>query len=108
MSKKYKIGIYTPNKIFVVKGKVVRSPFEAEISEKELNSFKMKIKTDGIDKYSIEEISMINPEIKQFVNNPTVQDEDISNKENIISATEIKIEELETKSKSLLEKFISS
>jgi hypothetical protein len=103
-NKKYKVGIYTPNKIFLVKGKVVRSPFEAEVSERELQSIKMKIKTDGIDKYSIEEITQLaEPIIK-----PYYTKENIEKNDELIKTTDIKIEELEEKSKSLLDKFISS
>lgn len=111
MVKKYKVGIYTPNKIFLVKGKVIRSPFEAEISEKELQGIKMKIRTDGIDNYSIEEISTISIQVV----NPNKEVEDIfhnikkiKEQNDETNTTEIKIEELEMKSKSLLEKFISS
>jgi hypothetical protein len=107
INKKYKLGIYTPNKIFLVKGKVVRSPFETIVSEKELQGFKMKIKTDGIDNYSIEEISGIIQPIVSKESTYYIKENKEQNDE-VLKTTDIKIEELETKSKSLLETFISS
>ena len=98
--KYYKVGIYTPNKVFLVKGRVVRSPFEAKISEKELEHFKMKIKSDGIDSYTIEEFKEDTIIGEQITNIKPSKDIPIT--ENY----EIKIEELEQKSKSILDKFI--
>jgi hypothetical protein len=107
--KKYKVGIYTPNKIFMIKGRVVRSPFEVEVLQRDLQAIKMKIKTDGIDKFSIEELFLpltntISMEPKKEVTKTKEQNIDIKSKKQ----TEIKIEELEKASKSLLEKFINS
>ena len=57
MEKFYKVKIGTPNKFFIYKGRPVRSPVELKVTEKELKIIKMKIITDGISDYSINEIS---------------------------------------------------
>jgi hypothetical protein len=65
LSKKYKVEIINPNKIFRIKGKQVRSPFEAIVSEIELSSIKNKIKISGIDKYKITEIPPVSLTIEK-------------------------------------------
>jgi len=54
--RKFLIRIKTPNKIFNVKGKQIRSPFEVVIKEKDLDFYKMNISMNSIDGYTIEEI----------------------------------------------------
>ena len=106
-AKKYKIGIYTLGKTFLVKGKVTRSPFEAIVNEKDLAGFKLKIKTDGIDNYSIEEFLptvLPNPVVEEIKPVNVVKKSKAGRKPKIENS-EIKIEELESKSKSLLEKY---
>lgn len=111
---KYKVEIFTPNKFFIIKGRPVRSPFETIATESELKMFKMKIKADGILDYNIsplyddfsfldqEEVKSENivapPKLKN--NFDKIQVKDLS------SETEVKIEELEVKSKTLLDKFL--
>ncbi len=52
----YKVHITVPNKIFVIKGRIVRSPFVAEVTEKQLNGIITKINFEGLteSQYKIE------------------------------------------------------
>jgi len=72
MEKKYRVDIRTPNKIIFYNRRAVRSPVVLEVTERELKIIQMKIRSDGIEKYSINEIkdepmldipSSIGPEI---------------------------------------------
>ena len=106
ITKKYKVGIYTLGKTFLVNGKIIRSPFETIASEKEVASFKIKIKTEGIDNYLIEEIvPVIKPMVKIPEVAPIVIEKTKKGRKPKVEESEIKIEELENKSKSLLEKY---
>lgn len=53
--KKYKVEIRTPNRMFTVKGIQVRTPASWIVNESELGNVKLKIESEAIDKYSIEE-----------------------------------------------------
>lgn len=50
---KYKVKIGTPNKMFFIKGKLVRSPLEWIANESELKDIRIKIASEGINDYSI-------------------------------------------------------
>lgn len=101
IGKKYTVRINTPNKSFIIKGKLVRSPFEAVVSESELRQIKTKIKSDSISDYSISETDsfpMYQPAEDKPIETQITQD--------IVAVTHPKIEELKIKSKSILEKYI--
>ena len=52
---KYRVKINTPNRIFIIKGKPVRTPAEWLINSSELEQLKLKIKLEAVQDYSIEE-----------------------------------------------------
>ena len=51
---KYQIDIRTPNKIFYVKGRPVRTPAQWVTTEEDLKNIELKIRTDAVSDYSIE------------------------------------------------------
>lgn len=51
---KYKVKIGTPNKMFYIRGKLVRSPVEWVANESELEGIRIKITSEGIMDFSIE------------------------------------------------------
>ena len=53
MNNEYKVEIFTPGKIFDIKGKLIRSPVEFIVNENELSRIKMEIEIQGILKYKI-------------------------------------------------------
>jgi len=53
MNELYDVEVLTPNKIFVVKGKAVRSPVKFTVDENNLKRVKMGIIQQGILNYSI-------------------------------------------------------
>ena len=53
MNIEYKVEIFTPGKIFDIKGKLIRSPVEFIVNENELSRIKMEIEIQGILKYKI-------------------------------------------------------
>jgi len=53
--KKYMIEIRTPNRMFSVRGVLVRTPAKWIVNETEVNNIKLKITSEGIEKFSIEE-----------------------------------------------------
>lgn len=108
--KKYKVGIYTLGKVFLVNGRQVRTPFETTVYEKDIENFRIKIRTEAIDKYSIEEL-IDNPK-------PTIESLNISDANNILKkikskktkkerSIDPKIEEFTSNPKSLLSKYSS-
>jgi hypothetical protein len=63
---KYKIFIKNPGKLFLIKGRTVRSPFESIIDDKELKVIKSKLKFYGLSNkdYSLTEIEELKPKIQ--------------------------------------------
>ncbi len=53
--KKYKVTIKTPNRMFSVNGILVRTPAQWTANESELGNIKLKIESDAIDNYTIED-----------------------------------------------------
>ena len=53
---KFRLTVNTPNKIFYIKNKPLRSPFSIEVFEKELKKIKVGLIANSIDDYSISEI----------------------------------------------------
>jgi len=51
---KYQIDIRTPNKIFYVKGRPVRTPAQWVATEEDLKNIELKIRTDAVSDYTIE------------------------------------------------------
>lgn len=143
---KYKVRIKSSNKMFVINGKPVRSPFETFLSDKEVSLIKSRIKFYGMlpNEYDIQLIQdstndyskiestpiieeptpILKPKIiedkkilhrpvfkkskidSKIPNEPEIQPEQIIKKydENV----EVKIEELSTKSLSILESFLKT
>ena len=53
--KKYIFAIHSPNRVFEVQGRQVRTPCEIELDENELELMEMRVKADGDTQYSIRE-----------------------------------------------------
>ena len=49
----YKVEIFTPGKMFEIKGKLIRSPVHFIINETQLTKIKMEIELQGILEYKI-------------------------------------------------------
>lgn len=54
--KKYNVIIKTPNRMFSVKGILVRTPAKWIADEDEIKNIRLKITSEGIENFSIEEI----------------------------------------------------
>jgi len=94
MEQKYTVKISTPNFILNFRGKVVRSPVELIVFERELNLIKIQCKRGGV----VPTIGSFNPEV--------IQDR-ITEEEIISLAKEPIVEELYKKEpKTLLEKLM--
>lgn len=53
--KKYKVRIEVPGKVIFFKDKKIRTPFELELTDNEINLFKFAMNSSGISDYNIEE-----------------------------------------------------
>lgn len=75
---RYRLEIKQPNKMFVVRGKQIRTPLVIDnVTEQELHLFKTKIQLEGIDKskYSIIPMEEVKQEDK---NEQKIEEEQIS------------------------------
>jgi len=50
---KFKVSIFTPNKMLIIKGKPVRTPTETVVNKQQLEQLKTNMRANGITKYSI-------------------------------------------------------
>ncbi len=90
----YKVYIKIPNKIFVIKNKIVRTPLTATVSKRQLDNIMAKIKLEGINEsqYEIEELS--EDEIHKV---PEIKKKNIADKLSRVDG-EVQVEELEPSS----------
>lgn len=90
--KGYRVRIFDPNKVILVRGKQVRTPTKFKVNEKELGMVKTIIRANSITKYTIQPII---EEVKKVTTEPLKQPplQDIDFSEKIVA-----IEELEDES----------
>ena len=53
--KQYIFAIHSPNRVFEIQGKQVRTPCEFAVDECEIELYELKVKSDGDTQYSIRE-----------------------------------------------------
>lgn len=89
--KKYIVNVTTRGSMFIVKGKQVRSPFTAEVTEQDICSLKTQAKFLGIEDYIT--ISPFDSSNIQHI--PTIKKQNIEpDLSNYVEDKEVKIEEL--------------
>lgn len=54
--KKYKVRVETPGKLIFFKNRKVRTPFELDLTDHELERFKVSLHLAGVEEYSVNEI----------------------------------------------------
>lgn len=62
--KKYKVRIEVPGKVIFFNNRKIRSPFELELADNEIDLFKLTMTSNGISKYTIEDIEDIKEDDK--------------------------------------------
>jgi len=108
----YFIEIREPNKFFVINGKAVRSPFESLISESDLRTVKATIRSYGIMDYTLSKVTENKDGI--FYDQMKVPDQaprtfetlPVLTPEVYVYDEDIKIDGLNSKFSSILEKYL--
>jgi len=105
----YRVRIKNPNKMFIIKNKPVRSPFESIVNEIDLKIIKSRIKFYGLinKDYEIEQIDIIEDQKKDYsyipserqVDKKIRQDIKTSNNQNTLNSENKNIAEQKSKQK---------
>ena len=77
MEKKYVVSIKTPNRMFVINGRQVRTPFTKTVNQEQMMSLKNRFSSEGVMNYTITEyvepvISDVNQTIVEIKVTPKV------------------------------------
>lgn len=95
---KYKVKIGTPNKMFFIKGRIVRSPLEWVANKSELKDIHIKIASEGIADYSIIEFDPNKKIVPIEQKSPTIKKQTETKK--------VITQETEKKSTTILDKLL--
>ena len=88
MEKKYVVSIKTPNRMFVINGRQVRTPFIKTVNHEQMLTLKNRFSSEGIMNYSITEyIEPIKSDIKPIVQEVKINEQKPEKKSKIKSST---------------------
>jgi tmRNA-binding protein len=65
--KKYRVRVETPGKLIFFKNRKVRTPFELDLTEHELEIFKVSLHLAGVEEYSVNEIKKTDDDVEESI-----------------------------------------